>query len=200
LYYAPINTVLHFIRWRLGLEPPQALTTDGEVACLERHAEGKKRLAEIGVWEGVTTCRLRRVMASDACLYAVDPYFKGRLGFSTHRAIATDEVSQVGNGTVVWVRETAVSAARNASAIGREPFDFVFLDALHTYEGLRDEWESWSPLVAPGGVIAIHDSRASGKNSDDSGSVRYTNEAVLPDRRFDVIDTVDSLTVLQRRP
>jgi predicted O-methyltransferase YrrM len=175
------------------------LTTEGEVARLERHAAGRKRLAEIGVWEGVTTCRLRAVMARDAHLYAVDPFFKGRLGFSTQRAIATSEVARVGNGTVVWVRDTAVSAARNAPLIGHEPFDFVLLDALHTYEGLRDEWESWSPLVAPGGVMAIHDSRASGKNTADSGSVRYTNDVVLRDQRFEVIDTMDSLTVLRRR-
>jgi len=73
------------------------------------------------------------------------------------------------------------------------------LDHRLAYEGLRDEWESWSPLVAPGGVMAIHDSRASGKNTADSGSVRYTNDVVVGDPRFEVIDTMDSLTVLRRR-
>jgi predicted O-methyltransferase YrrM len=129
----------------------------------------------------------------------VDPFFKGRLGFSTHRAIAEHEVARVRNGTVVWVRETAVNAARSVPLIGHRSFDFVFLDALHTYEGLRGEWESWSPLVATGGVIAIHDSRPSGRNSEDSGGVRFTNDAVLLDSGFEVVEAVDSLTVLRRK-
>src|SRR5207249_11814731 len=103
------------------------------------------------------------------------------------------------NGTVVWVPQTAVDAAANPSVRAAAPFDFVFLDALHSYDGLRDEWEAWSPFVAPGGTIAIHDSRAVPQTgAAPAGGVRYTSEVVLRDPRFEVIDAVDSLTVLRR--
>lgn len=35
--------------------------------------------------------------------------------------------------------------------------DFLFIDALHTYEGARADFESYGPWVTPGGIIALHD-------------------------------------------
>jgi len=191
----------HFVQWRLGLAAAEAVTSAPEAEALARHARGKKRLAEIGVWEGGTTKRLRAVMAPDATLYAIDPFPRGRLGFSTHRVIATREVASIANGTVVWIRKTAADAAADPHVRAAGGFDFVFLDALHTYEGLRDDWTAWSPLVASGGVIAIHDSRsAPGGHSEDVGGVRFTSDVVLQDDRFKATEAVDSLTVLQRKP
>jgi len=134
-----------------------------------------------------------------AGLFAVDPFPKGRLGFSTQRAIATREVAKIANGQVVWIRQTAADASRDP-VVRSGGFEFVFLDALHTYDGLREDWEAWSPLVANGGVIAIHDSRASpGGHSEDVGGVRFTNDVIVKDDRFEMVETIDSLTVLRRR-
>jgi predicted O-methyltransferase YrrM len=140
-------------------------------------------------------------MAPDATLYAVDPFPRGRLGFSTHRTIATREVSTLKNGAIVWVRKTAADAANDPRVLAvAGGFEFVFLDALHTYDGLREDWTAWSPLVAPGGVIAIHDSRATpGGHSEEVGGVRFTNDVILHDPRFELTDVVDSLTVLLRK-
>jgi cephalosporin hydroxylase len=38
-----------------------------------------------------------------------------------------------------------------------EPLDFLFLDADHTYEGVRRDFEMYGPLVRRGGMIAFHD-------------------------------------------
>jgi predicted O-methyltransferase YrrM len=35
--------------------------------------------------------------------------------------------------------------------------DFLFIDADHTYNGVKRDFELYSPLVRPGGVIALHD-------------------------------------------
>jgi predicted O-methyltransferase YrrM len=189
----------HFVKWTLGLAAAEAVTSPAEAAALARHAHGKKRLAEIGVWEGGTTKRLRAVMAADATLYAVDPFPPGRLGFSTHRLIATREVASLANGTVVWIRKTAAEAADDRRVREGGGFQFIFLDALHTYEGLRDDWNAWAPLVEPGGVIAIHDSRSSpGGHTPEVGGVRFTSDVILRDARFELAEEVDSLTVLRR--
>lgn len=194
-----MSVFFDFVKWRLGIARAEAVTTAAEAACLIRHASAKKRLAEIGVWQGGTTKKLRSAMAADGTLFAVDPFPKGRLGFSTQRAIATSEVNRLTNGRVVWVRRTSAAAAAEP-ACAAAPFDFVFLDALHTYDGLREDWESWSPLVRAGGVIAIHDSRATpGGLGEDVGGVRFTSEVILKDPRFELADEVDSLTVLRRR-
>ena len=41
--------------------------------------------------------------------------------------------------------------------IGETPVDFLFIDGDHTYEGAKKDFEMYSQLVAPGGVIALHD-------------------------------------------
>lgn len=35
--------------------------------------------------------------------------------------------------------------------------DFLFIDASHHYEDVKKDFELWSPLVRPGGWIALHD-------------------------------------------
>ncbi|MGF1579478.1 MAG: class I SAM-dependent methyltransferase [Gemmataceae bacterium] len=190
----------HFLLWSLGLSKATTQTTDAERECLARHASGREKLAEIGVWHGVTTCVLRGVMASHGVLYAVDPYPVGRLGFSFQRIIARREVRRVPNGELVWMRLTGAEAAKKIAEDGLGPVDLVFIDGDHTYEGLRQDWEGWSPLVCPGGTVALHDSMPTPDRDIESiGSVRYTREIVSKDPRFERVEVVDSLSVFQRR-
>jgi predicted O-methyltransferase YrrM len=194
-----MRVLLHLILWRLGLAAAESQTTIAERECLARCAAGRRRLAEIGVWHGVTTRRLRAAMAPDGELLAIDPYPAGRLGFSAQRYIAHHEVAGVKNGHVRWIRATGVETARRIAAARNAPVDFLFIDGDHTYEGLRDDWESWSDLMAPNGLVALHDSRSTpARNIDGAGSVRYTNEVILRDGRFVSAGAVDSLTILRR--
>jgi predicted O-methyltransferase YrrM len=76
----------------------------------------------------------------------------------------------------------------------------VFIDGDHSYEGLKADWEGWSRLIAPGGIIALHDSRSTpDRPIDDWGSARFTRDVIEPDPNFQIVEAVDSLTVLQRR-
>ncbi|MCE9561936.1 MAG: class I SAM-dependent methyltransferase [Planctomycetes bacterium] len=188
----------HFLKWQLGLAQAQTQTTVAERDCLAVHAAGRNVLAEIGVWHGVTTCRLRAVMAATGVLYAVDPYPVGRLGVSFQRRIAASEVGRVQNGRVEWVRKTGAAAARALSAQLAGKLEFIFIDGDHSYNGLREDWEGWAGLVAPAGLVALHDSRSTPTRPiEAAGSVRYTQEVILKDLRFTEIAVVDSLTVLQ---
>lgn len=38
-----------------------------------------------------------------------------------------------------------------------EGIDFLFIDGDHTYEGVKADFEMYSPLVRPGGLVALHD-------------------------------------------
>lgn len=37
------------------------------------------------------------------------------------------------------------------------PYDFLFIDGDHTREGVRLDYEMYSPLVRKGGIVAFHD-------------------------------------------
>ena len=190
-----MTVLAHYVAWKVGLASATTQTTVAERDCLAHHAAGRRRLVEIGVWHGVTTRRLRTVMHPLGVLSAVDPFPVGRLGFSVQQHIARHEVEGVENGSVVWLRTTGSAAAHDHA-----PVDFVFIDGDHSEEGLLADWRAWSSLVETGGVVALHDSRSTPERPiDDAGSVKVTNEVILRDQQFAVVDTVDSLTVLRRR-
>src|SRR5262245_54076272 len=71
-----------FLFWNVGLAPAETQTSEAERACLARHAAGRRRLAEVGGWHGVTTAQPTtetrpRVTSSksswSAGLHEVDP-------------------------------------------------------------------------------------------------------------------------------
>jgi predicted O-methyltransferase YrrM len=194
-----MRVLARYALWCAGLAGPEMQTTDAERACLVRHATDRRRLAEIGVWQGGTTRELRRAMAPDGVLCAVDPYRPGRLRFSAPRRIARGEVARVAKGTVHWVRTTGADAPHDARVRALRPFDFVFIDGDHSYAAARGDWEAWRELVSVGGVVALHDSRSSAARAiDDAGSARVTRELVLADPGFRPIDAVDTVTVVER--
>jgi hypothetical protein len=125
----------------------------------------------------------------------IDPFPKGRLGFSIPMAVARREIGKSANGTCRLVRRSGEAAARSWT----DPVDFLFIDGDHTWEGLRGDWQGFSPHVVPGGIVCLHDSRSSAsRDIEDAGSVRYTREVILRDPRFRVVETVETLTVLER--
>ena len=41
--------------------------------------------------------------------------------------------------------------------LGVREIDFLFIDGDHTYEGVKRDFEMYSPLVKKGGIVAFHD-------------------------------------------
>jgi predicted O-methyltransferase YrrM len=39
----------------------------------------------------------------------------------------------------------------------RKRLDFLFIDGDHTYEGVKQDFEMYTPLVRKGGLVAMHD-------------------------------------------
>src|SRR5947209_13385906 len=126
-----------FLLWQVGLLPPETQTTEAERLCLERHASGKKKLAEIGVYHAVTTRRLRQAMAPDGTLLAIDPFPPGRLKFSYDKIIAHREANKVKKGRLIWMRKTGELAARDPIVGQLGGIDFLFIDGDHSYGALR---------------------------------------------------------------
>ena len=77
------------------------------------------------------------------------------------------------------------------------PLSFLFIDGGHGVEPARDDYELWTPHVAPNGILAIHDVFPDPK---DGGRPPY-EQIYLPaieSGRFHEVDVVGSLRVLQR--
>ena len=49
------------------------------------------------------------------------------------------------------------TAKQIAALLAGKAIDFLFIDGDHTYAGVKQDYELYSPMVAPGGLIALHD-------------------------------------------
>jgi len=46
---------------------------------------------------------------------------------------------------------------RVRAILSENKLDFLFIDGDHSYDGVKKDFEMYSPLVRPGGIIAFHD-------------------------------------------
>ena len=49
--------------------------------------------------------------------------------------------------------------------------DLLFIDGDHAYAGVKQDWEMYSPLVRPGGLVVFHD-LAFGRNRDPESLIK----------------------------
>jgi len=194
-----VRPAIHYVLYQFGLSRAETQTTSAERDCIASYAGGKKIAAEIGVWHGVTTCRIARELQPTGVLYAIDCYAPGRFGFNYQEHIAHREARCFGDRIRFILATSEVASLDLGQKLG-STFDFVFIDGDHSYRGLQTDWGAWSGLIASGGVVALHDSRSTPeRNIDDAGSVIFTREVILNDVRFELQEQVDSLSVLRCR-
>jgi predicted O-methyltransferase YrrM len=65
--------------------------------------------------------------------------------------------------------------ARARELLGGKQVDFLFIDAGHTYDDVKQDFQMYSSLVAPGGLIAFHDVAVHPQSSG-SGVHRFWSE------------------------
>jgi hypothetical protein len=106
-------------------------------------------VVEVGSFRGETTRCLAR--ASARMVVAVDPY-SGYGGAETELELFGQRVAGLKN--VVLERATSGAAARGWR---HGPVGFLFIDAVHDYVNTSFDIATWSPLLVPGGILALHD-------------------------------------------
>jgi predicted O-methyltransferase YrrM len=190
---------MHWMRYLCGLDEAITQTTEAERQLIAIYAKTSLSLIEIGVFEGVTTRTVADAMPENAVLYAVDPFFKGRLGISWGKLIAHSEVSKCRSKKVVFVEALSEDAAEK---IDRDrDFDLIFVDGDHSLTGVATDWKLWGPRCRVGGIMAFHDTRASlhAPQVREMASYKYYNEEISRHPDFKEIDSVDSLSIIRRQ-
>lgn len=125
------------------------------VALLELVASDRpSRVLEIGTLNGGTLFLLACAASRDARLLSLDlrQYNHAHRFLFRHfgcrsQKIHVQRIDSHAEETRRWVEEW----------FDRQPLDLLFIDGDHSYEGVRRDWELYSPLVRPGGLIALHD-------------------------------------------
>lgn len=195
------------------LQYGQLLNAEGHALRLAaREVLADQVIVEIGSYTGKSTCCLARGSAEGRCVpvYAVDLWTAGTSRKGRHfRARLPDEQaadSKFHRPEVLAVfrrRMEVYSAGLVRECMGEStlvaatfggPVGLLFIDAEHTYEACRADFEAWSPHVVAGGVVAFHDYKAEG----DGGVRRYIDE-VLASSRWQQIRIVGSMLMMRAR-
>jgi hypothetical protein len=139
---------------------------------------------EVGVYRGEMSAVM---LARNPCLHLVmvDSWEGEGLAYHTQNdskaRLSSDQMEKHYRATlaaVAFAMERAdVRRMRSLEAAVSFPerfFDFVFIDADHSYEGCREDISAWKGKVKPGGWLCGHDYRV--KPGRDIGVVRAVND------------------------
>ncbi len=115
---------------------------------------------EIGLDFGGTFFLWSRAAATDAHLLAIDITPVGRFGDRSPLSLVRRGFA-VGSQRVTLLMDSDSHAEttwrRVAALLDGRPIDFLFIDGDHSCGGVWQDFNMYSPLVAPGGLIAFHD-------------------------------------------
>jgi predicted O-methyltransferase YrrM len=139
--------------------------SEDDAAVLRATAAGRRRVVEIGVYEGSSAAVLCEVLDEGAELHLIDPF--GQHGWAlpagwgategASRRVVERACRRHHGPRVTWhVDYSAAVAQRWDGAV-----DLVFIDGDHSEEGVRADWDGWHGFVAPDGAVVFHDARLS---------------------------------------
>lgn len=119
-----------------------------------------KRVLEIGTARGGTLLLLCRFAAPDATIVSVDlPYGRNGGGYPRWKEKHYRTFPQPDQELHLLRADShARETVDRVSAIaGPEGFDFILIDADHSYEGVKRDYLNYSPLLSDRGLLALHD-------------------------------------------
>jgi predicted O-methyltransferase YrrM len=119
-----------------------------------------KHLMEIGTAKGGTLFLFCQASSPNAQMISVDlPGGKFGGGYSGRKSKLYRAFAK-GNQKIVLIRKNAHEAGtlnEVKNVLCGSKLDFLFIDGDHTYEGVKKDFEMYSPLVRKGGIVAFHD-------------------------------------------
>jgi cephalosporin hydroxylase len=133
-----------------------------EILALAKEIEKKrpKVVLEVGTASGGTLFLATRLAADDALIISIDlpngmygggyPDWKISLYTSFARAQQKIELIRADSHAPVVLQQLK-------DILNGRKIDYIFLDGDHTYEGVKQDFDTFSDLAAPGALIAFHD-------------------------------------------
>ncbi|MBL4820304.1 MAG: class I SAM-dependent methyltransferase [Gammaproteobacteria bacterium] len=120
-------------------------------------------VVELGTYSGLsffTFCQSMIENDVEGIAYAIDTWegdeHTGNYGDSIFRQV-DDHARDYYRGISYLLRMRFSEAANQ---FDKESIDLLHIDGLHTYDAVREDFETWYPKVKPGGIVLFHDIEA----------------------------------------
>jgi predicted O-methyltransferase YrrM len=188
-----MNASIHALKFFLGVDKPQTQVTNAELKYLVTYAARADVVVEIGCYEGRTTMDLAK--AARGHVYSVDPFFGGRLGICYGELIAKTYRWKKGIKNVSFIKGLSHEIAPGFV----HSIDLLFVDANHSYESIKQDWQDWFPKVRSGGIIALHDCKVAPNSPHYLGSMKFYDTDIPKVEAIEQVAAVDSLALFRVR-
>ena len=145
-----------------------------------------KTMIEIGSFVGESTVlfaqSFKKVIAIDPFLADYDPADPTSYLFEFKNVYDTYLERTSPHSNIETLTMTSDEASK---VLNEETFDFVYIDGLHTYDGVKTDIINYLPKVKKGGVIGGHDYTNDTVHTHLEGVKRAVNEMLgQPDKVF----------------
>jgi predicted O-methyltransferase YrrM len=149
---------------------------------LAKESKFRGIIVEIGSYKGLSTACLAfgSLEGNKAKVYAIDPH----LEYDSEKEFK-ENIAKLNLTSIVT---PFVMTSEEAAKIINEPVKLIFIDGDHSYEAVKKDFELWFPKMAPGGVMAFHDSQFF------DGVRKLTREKIYKSKAFREVGLVDSIT------
>lgn len=159
------------------------------VNLIVRH--GAKRIAEVGAWRGALSRMI--IGTKPEKFYIIDPHNTefNEIGdyictMGDGKKHTQEELDKIADDLLglpaTYYRMTSVQAAE---MIEDGSLDFVFIDAIHDYEHVREDILTWVPKIRKGGMISGDDYRIGSKYMKARfPGVKKAVDELLPNRKL----------------
>jgi len=142
------------LRFRL-LSIMSAVPRPAILYLAEQHKTGLVG-AEIGVDDGINAESIFKTL-SVRHLYLVDPYEDFVCGGLTFRQEGKAAIAERRLGAYGTRKTFIARPSHEARFYVKEPLDFVYIDANHDYDYVRQDIETWVLALKEGGLLCGHD-------------------------------------------
>jgi len=196
------KTLFHTLKFFLRIEESDTQLTLGKIALIKKYAQNKQRCVEIGVYEGTTTCVIAKSMAPNGVLFAIDPFFRGKLSICWGKIIAKAHLKR--SGVYQKVKLIEKLSYKATSDVGQD-LDFCFIDGDHRLKTFRRDWNDWSRKIKKDSYIALHDIAFTSEiQQRNPNAVRFLQD--IPGfgstgfgSTFELVEQVVSLAIFKRK-
>jgi predicted O-methyltransferase YrrM len=114
---------------------------------------------EIGSARGRSACFIAMALKQNGSgrLYAVDPHTA--TDWNDYESVETHDVMRANLKKLELDDVVSIVRKYSAEALAMlpRPFDLVFIDGDHSYEGVKADWDNYTPHMSPFGVVVFHD-------------------------------------------
>jgi cephalosporin hydroxylase len=125
---------------------------DQMLAVVER--EQPKRILEVGSWDGGTLWHWLQIADE---VVSIDDGMR--------RAEEWEQWADEADTVLTLLQGMSQDPDLIEKARELGPYDFIFIDADHTYPAVSADWANYRPMLAEGGVFAFHDTQHIGDSS-----------------------------------